>query len=231
MKFIKEFIKNNKEVNYILYFPIYIMAFFLIEYITPTSGYWVTDCVLDNYIPFVPEFIFSYVLWFPLFPLIGFPLLFKDVDALSRWMRFIIFSTSSCLIFYYFVPNGQDLRPVGLVPDSVATEFLTLIWSVDTSTNVFPSMHVVTCIGNICAVLDSKTTFKNKFYKFFLVIATVLCASSTVLIKQHGIMDIFGAVTLAVPLIIIIYGKRIMGEKKNRPPVLPSRLVRSEDLS
>ena len=51
MKLIKDFIKNNKEVYYILFFPLYILSFFIIEYVTPTSGYWVTDCILDI-IPF-----------------------------------------------------------------------------------------------------------------------------------------------------------------------------------
>lgn len=231
MKLIKDFIKNNKEVYYILFFPLYILSFFIIEYVTPTSGYWVTDCILDIYIPFVPEFIFSYIFWFPLFPIVGFPLLFKDIDAFSRWMRYLIFSLSSCMIFYYFVPNGQHLRPESIVADSLATKLLTLIWSVDTPTNVFPSMHVVVCIGNICAILDSKAAFKNKAIRLILMISTVLCASSTVFIKQHGIMDTFGAVTLAVPFILIIYGKRIMGEKKNRPPVLSSRFNPAEGLS
>lgn len=231
MKLIMDFIKNNKEVYYILFFPLYILSFFIVEYITPSSGYWVTDCILDTYIPFIPEFIFGYIFWFPLFPIVGFPLLFKDIDAFSRWMRFLIFSLSSCMIFYILVPNGQNLRPEGLVVDSLATKLLSLIWSVDTSTNVFPSMHVVSCIGNICAILDSKAAFKSGPVRFVLIVSTVLCASSTVLIKQHGIMDIFGAFTLAIPFILIIYGRRIMGEQKNRPPVLSPRFSGTEGVS
>lgn len=231
MQFIKDFIKNNKEVRYILFFPIYTAVFFVIEYFTPTSGYWITDCVLDTYIPFIPEFIFFYVLWYLIFAIIGFSLLFRDIDAFSRWMRYTIYSTSACLLFCCLVPNGQCLRPEGLVPDSLATRLLTLIWSLDTNTNVYPSMHVITCIGNVCAILDSKAAFKRKSSRIILCVVMAFCASSTIFVKQHSIMDLFGAFTLAVPLILIIYGKRIMGEKKNRPPVITRRPGKAESRS
>ena len=34
--------------------PVYIAAFFIIEQNTPTSGYWVTDLPLDDYIRLCP---------------------------------------------------------------------------------------------------------------------------------------------------------------------------------
>lgn len=231
MKLIKDFIQNNKQVYLILFFPLYVLAFFILEYFTPTSGYWVTDCILDSFIPFVPEFVFCYVLWFPLFALVGFPLLFRDIDAFTRWMYYLILGFTASMIFYILIPNGQHLRPTGLPADSLAMQILNSLWALDTPTNVFPSMHVVGCIGNICALLDSGSAFRNRFFRHILAISTLLCASSTVLVKQHAIVDIFGAVTLAVPFILIVYGRRILGEKKNRPPILSSRPDRTKGLS
>ena len=65
------FIKTHRYCLLVLYFPLYIVTFFIIEANTPTSGYWVTDLPIDSYIPFVPQFALFYVLWYPLFAVVG----------------------------------------------------------------------------------------------------------------------------------------------------------------
>ncbi|HOQ06799.1 MAG TPA: hypothetical protein PLP87_03185 [Clostridiales bacterium] len=118
------------------------------------------------------------------------------------------------LVFDALVPNMQTLRPAGLVPTSISEKLLALIWSVDTPTNVFPSMHVLGCIGDSVAVLDSRV-FK-RWQKCVILILSAACSISTVLVKQHAFIDTVGALALAVPVILIIYGKRIKESIRSR---------------
>ena len=72
------FIKTHRYCLLALYFVVYIVTFFIIEEHTPTEGYWVTDTVVDDYIPFVPGFAIFYIIWYPLFAAVGIPTMLKD---------------------------------------------------------------------------------------------------------------------------------------------------------
>lgn len=108
------FIRTHKYCLLVLYFPVYIIAFFIIEANTPTSGYWVTDLPIDNYIPFVPQFALFYVLWYPLFAIVGIPTMIKDGPAFKRWMYYNMAVLSATLVLDVLIPNGQHLRPEGV---------------------------------------------------------------------------------------------------------------------
>ena len=148
--------RTHKYCWLILYFPVYVIAFFIIEQHTPTSGYWVTDLPLDNYIPFVPGFAVFYIIWYPLFAAVGIPTMIKDEGAFRRWMYYNMFTLSATLILDVIIPNGQHLRPQGVEATSFGTWIMTIIWAADTPTNVFPSMHVLGCLGDILCAFDSK---------------------------------------------------------------------------
>ena len=206
--------RTHKYVWLALYFPAYILTFFIIEQNTPTSGYWVTDLPIDNYIPFVPGFAVFYIIWYPLFAAAGVPTLIWDGDAFKRWMYYNMIVLTGTLLFDVLVPNGQHLRPENVEIDGLGTWIMSIIWAADTPTNVFPSMHVLGCMGDIVCVFDSKI-FKP-WHRAVITVACVLCMASTVLVKQHALIDSIGGVAVAVPVLLIIYRKRIF--KKNRIP-------------
>ncbi len=202
-----EFVRTHKYVWLVLYFPVYIAVFFIIEQNTPTSGYWVTDLPLDKFIPFVPGFAVFYVIWYPLFAAVGIPTLVRDGDAFKRWMYYLMITLSCTLLFDVLVPNGQHLRPQNVPVDSLGTWIMSLIWAADTPTNVFPSMHVLGCIGDIICCFDSKIF--RPWQRALITVLCVLCMASTVLVKQHAFIDTIGAVIFAIPVALIIYRKRI----------------------
>ncbi|MEG1633460.1 MAG: hypothetical protein RR314_05355 [Oscillospiraceae bacterium] len=195
-----------------LFFVLYIAVFFIVEPNTPTEGYWVTDSAIDAYIPFIPQFVYAYVLWYPLFAVVGLPLLIKDGDAFRRWMYFLMITLSATMLFDVLIPNGQHLRPTGVEVTSVSTWILNIIWWIDTPTNVFPSMHVLGCIADISAVCDSRVFSKK--WRIIIIICCVLCSASTVLVKQHAYIDTVGALLFAAPVFFLIYRKRFFAKKK-----------------
>ena len=210
-KAVADFVHTHKYAWLVLYFPIYVLTFFIIEKYTPTSGYWVTDLPLDDYIPFVPGFAVFYVIWYPLFVMVGIPTLIRDGAAFKRWMYYLIVVLTGTLIFDVLVPNGQHLRPENVQVDGLGTWIMSIIWAADTPTNVFPSMHVLGCIGNIICCFDSKV-FKP-WYRAAITVLCVLCMASTVLVKQHAFIDTVGALAVAILVALVVWRKRIFKHK------------------
>ena len=210
-KAVADFVRTHKYAWLVLYFPIYVLTFFIIEKNTPTSGYWITDLPLDNYIPFVPGFAVFYVIWYPLFVMVGIPTLIRDGEAFKRWMYYLMVVLTGTLIFDVLVPNGQHLRPENVQVDGLGTWIMSIIWAADTPTNVFPSMHVLGCIGDIICCFDSKV-FKP-WHRAVITVLCVLCMASTVLVKQHAFIDTVGALAVAIPVALIVWRKRIFKHK------------------
>ena len=210
-KAVADFVRTHKYAWLVLYFPIYVLTFFIIEKYTPTSGYWVTDLPLDNCIPFVPGFAVFYVIWYPLFVMVGIPTLIRDGAAFKRWMYYLMVVLTGTLIFDVLVPNGQHLRTENVQVDGLGTWIMSIIWAADTPTNVFPSMHVLGCIGNIICCFDSKV-FKP-WYRAAITVLCVLCMASTVLVKQHAFIDTVGALAVAILVALVVWRKRIFKHK------------------
>ena len=210
-KAVADFVRTHKYAWLVLYFPIYVLTFFIIEKYTPTSGYWVTDLPLDNCIPFVPGFAVFYVIWYPLFVMVGIPTLIRDGEAFKRWMYYLMVVLTGTLIFDVLVPNGQHLRPENVQVDGLGTWIMSIIWAADTPTNVFPSMHVLGCIGDIICCFDSKV-FKP-WHRAVITVLCVLCMASTVLVKQHAFIDTVGALAVAILVALIVWRKRIFKHK------------------
>lgn len=204
---VRGFVATHKYAWLVLYFPVYVLAFFIIEQNTPTEGYWVTDLPIDEHIPFVPGFAVFYIIWYPLFAAVGIPTLIKDGAAFKRWMVYLMITLSGTLVFDVLVPNGQHLRPENVEIDGLGTWIMSIIWAADTPTNVFPSMHVLGCLGDIACCFDSKL-FKP-WMRAVITILCVLCMASTVLVKQHAFIDTVGAAAVAAAVLLIVYRSRL----------------------
>ncbi len=207
-----DFIKTHKYVWLALYFLAYSAVFIIIEHTAPTEGYWVTDLPIDDRIPFVPQMVWFYIMWYPLFVAVGIPTMILNADAFKRWMYYLMITLTASFVFYVLVPNGQHLRPNDMEVTGVATWLLAGLWKADTCTNVFPSMHVIGCIGDIAAVFDSRIFGRR--WGALVIVCCVLCSVSTVFVKQHAIIDAAGALAFAVPGFFIVYSRRFFGKSK-----------------
>jgi membrane-associated phospholipid phosphatase len=112
-----------------------------------------------------------------------------------------------CLIIYTIWPNGHHLRVDlhSLGRSNIFTYFLSYIYTVDTATNVFPSIHVFNSIASYLAISKSDRLKKYKWIQNSALILTILICMSTVLLKQHSVLDIFGAVALNIAMYFIVY--------------------------
>lgn len=191
----------------LLYFPLYLAAFRYLENITPEHLH-IISSPLDQYIPFLPVFIIPYLFWFVYIALPGMYFLFCERDVFCRLMYFGMIGMTVFLLISYVYPNGLAIRPEHLAGDSVFIKLTRYVYSVDTSTNVLPSIHVFNSIGIYLAVKDSENLRKKKGIRYASLTITVLIILSTMFVKQHSVVDVIAGLLLSCVASDLIYGGR-----------------------
>jgi membrane-associated phospholipid phosphatase len=112
-----------------------------------------------------------------------------------------------CLFIYTVWPNGHYLRVNldELGRSNIFIDALSKIYSLDTATNVFPSIHVFNSIGAMIAINKSERLHSIKWLQWFTFVLTVMICLSTVYLKQHSVMDILGALILNIIMYVVVY--------------------------
>lgn len=202
----KEIVKKYSHAWVFLYFPIYSIWFSSLENNTQLK-FTSIHSVLDSFIPFCEIFIIPYLLWFLYVAIIVF-MLFAQTDYKTDFYKcfgLLAFGMTIALIIYSFFPSAQYLRPNPMPRYNIFTKIIMHLYSIDTSTNVCPSIHVFNSIATHIAVTHSHY-FKNKkkIQKFSLILCILICIS-TVTLKQHSIVDVFAAILLVSILYPIVY--------------------------
>lgn len=148
---------------------------------------------IDDRIPLIPGFAFVYLLWFPLialFPLFIFSVSGKDYVV---YQLSIIVSIITSTIIYLLFPTRIERQ----VPeDSRLNRLMRLIYTCDfKGSNCSPSLHCTQCY-----IVEVSACMCGMISAGGLVFVIVLCSAivvSTVLIKQHMLIDVVTAIPLA----------------------------------
>lgn len=192
----------GREIWYLLYLPVYLLLFALVEHFI-VDNYWVSWCTLDDQIPFVRQFVLLYVLWYPLMLGTALFLLCRDRRAFVRYARSAVIGLTACMLIFVLLPSGQELRPEAVPGSDLTAVLLRFIYAADTNTNVFPSMHVVGTLAAMVALFDSRCT--SGAVRWGVMGLGVLINASTVLIKQHSVLDILGGIALYAVVYLLVY--------------------------
>lgn len=183
------------------------MIWFTILERTVTTDFTPVYSRLDDYIPFWEIFIIPYFLWFGyIFVTIAY-FFFTSKHDFYKCCAFLFIGMTICLIIYTIWPNGHYLRVDldSLGRSNIFTKLLGLIYTVDTPTNVFPSIHVYNSIGAMIAIRKSEKLYHIKWLQVSVLALTVLICMSTVFLKQHSILDVFGGIILSIIMYTIVY--------------------------
>jgi membrane-associated phospholipid phosphatase len=152
-------------------------------------------------------FAIPYFLWFAyIFVTVLFFFLTSKQDF-YKCCAFLFIGMTICLIIYTIWPNGHELRVDidTLGRSNVFTRMIGRLYSFDTATNVFPSIHVYNSIGAMIAIRKSEKLRPVKWIQIPALILTVLICMSTVFLKQHSILDVFGGIILSLIMYALIY--------------------------
>ncbi len=161
--------------------------------------------VIDDYIPFVEVFVLPYFLWFGFVALYGIYFYFKDKDDFKKLLINLIFGMTAFLIVSTLFPNGHNLRPEVFPRDNIFTDMVRHLYTIDTPTNILPSIHVYNTLCIYHAVKNSEL-FKNKrFWRRITSIIAWSIIASTVFLKQHSVIDLFLAFALELPMYLLLY--------------------------
>ena len=115
---------------------------------------------LDDKIPFCEYFIVPYLLWFVWIAGTFVYFYIKSRDDFYHACRYMFTGMIVCLIIYTLIQNGLNLRPE-ITNNNIFSRLVDMIWSVDTATNVCPSIHVFNSIA-INTVIQHSNAFKHK---------------------------------------------------------------------
>ncbi len=86
-------------------------------------------------------------------------------------------------------------------------------YSLDTNTNVFPSVHVVGVIDAWFAIWHTRG-LKKRAWRWSTAVYGVLIIASTVFIKQHAVIDVLAGLAVGFLGNYIVYG--IIGRRRDR---------------
>ena len=187
---------------------IYFALYFLTENLIPLEKCHVVHCWLDDVVPFCEGFIIPYVFWYALIVFsLGYFVLY-DVDNFKNLSKYIIITQLTAMAIYIIYPNRQDLRPAEFARDNFLTRIVGMIYALDTSSNVCPSLHVAYSLGIASTWLKVKYAAKGwTAWKVFVVIAVFFICISVAFVKQHSVVDIFAALPVCLLAEAIVFGK------------------------
>ena len=206
LKALRQFLMKYKHSVLLSYFFVYIIWFCYLER-TVTKSFHVIYSRLDDFIPFREVFIIPYFIWFLYIAVTILFFLFTSKQDYYKLCANLFIGLTICLIIYTIWPNGHHLR-VDLSSLGRSNIFITMlsgIYTLDTSTNVFPSIHVFNSIAAMIAIHKSERLNKIIWLQWSTFILTILICMSTVFLKQHSVLDIFGAIALNIIMYLIVY--------------------------
>lgn len=214
----KEFINKYKHSWAFLYALIYIPWFKYLE-TNVTNNYNIIYTDIDSKIPFCEYFIIPYLLWFGYVAITLLFLFFTNVEDFYKMCIFVFTGMTLFLIISTIYPNGHNLRPTLFLETNFCTELVQKLYTIDTSTNIFPSIHVYNSIATHLAIIKSDKLKENKYITSILLILMILIVLSTMFLKQHSFLDVISAIILSIAMYFIVYKnkyQRYIYKKKNQ---------------
>lgn len=194
------------HLKYLLGWVGYFILYLLTENLIPRENCYVVHSVVDDLIPFCEVFVIPYVFWYALVAgsLLWFAL--YNVDGFKKLSTYIIITQIIAMTVYIIFPNCQNLRPDVFARDNIFTKLVGLIYTVDTSTNVCPSLHVGYSLGILSVWLREKTA--SKAVKIFVGVTVLLVCMSVTFIKQHSFVDVIAAIPMCLIAEYIVFYRR-----------------------
>lgn len=205
-------LRKIKEPQYrhlwwLLFWPAYLLRYLIVESCNPAGSYHVMHCFLDDRIPFCEFFLIFYVYWYFFIAGIHLYTLLYDTDTFRRYSKFLCISMGISTVIFLVYPSCQNLRPEVLPRDNFLSHVVGFLYSVDTSTNVFPSEHVIGAIAALIAAAHTKGLRKPGRMAILTVLTILICAS-TLFLKQHSALDVLGALPICIISYLLCYEKR-----------------------
>ena len=186
---------KKKDILYIIIPPIIQSGLYFISKLFVSNPHLI-GWDIDKKTPFIPQFVYFYVLWYVL--LVGVPYLFYKYDKEKRDKYCFIYILSGIIAFITFLIYPTTIETAKFEVHNLSTWIMSLVYFFDQPTlNCLPSIHCTNCIIWIIMIGFNKKM--PKWIRISLSIFCVIVMFSVLFIKQHVIIDIIGAaITVAL---------------------------------
>ena len=145
---------------------------------------------VDDRIPFFAPFIIFYILAYMQW-IINYLLIAREGKAFCyHFIYGDVISKLFCLVFFLFFPTTL-VRPE-VTGHSICDQLVRLVYQIDAPVNLFPSIHCLESWCCIHAALRMKKT--PRWYLPITIVMSFCVFASTLLVKQHVFVDIFGGI-------------------------------------
>lgn len=145
---------------------------------------------VDDRIPFFAPFIIFYILAYVQW-IINYLLIAREGKAFCyHFIYGDVISKLFCLVFFLFFPTTL-VRPA-VTGHSICDQLVRLVYQIDAPVNLFPSIHCLESWCCIHAALRMKKT--PRWYLPITIVMSFCVFASTLLVKQHVFVDIFGGI-------------------------------------
>lgn len=195
-----------------VYAVVYLAAFFYLE--RRNVAVHEINFGIDAYIPFCEIFIVPYLLWFPYVALTVVLLCIRDKEESEKLVAFLMAGMTIFIIVSAVFPNGHNLRPKTFAHDNIFIDLIKNLYATDTPTNILPSIHVYNSVAIMIAVWRSRCFAEHRVVKTGMIALGVSIIFSTVLIKQHSMLDVLLALLLSAVMYSICYKRTTVREKR-----------------
>lgn len=165
-------------------------SYFAVGHLTTAERVVFLSSALDTSVPFDSRFVFLYVLLYPIFLLPFFVV--RDQAAFRRLVAAYLIMIGVCSAVFLAYPVAFDRPPLPARPWPLSVWTLSLIHGSDPAWNCLPSEH--------CAAALIATFFcweADRKVGLFALIATLAIGVSTLLTKQHYLVDVITGYALA----------------------------------
>lgn len=181
---------------------------------TVVRDYTVIHTALDDMIPFNEYFIIPYLLWFVYVGGAVLYFFFTNRRDYYRLCTFLFTGMTASLLICTFFPNGTDLRVPVDASEGVCSALVALIHKADTSTNIFPSIHVYNSLAVHFSVRNSRILQAKPYVRAASFVLMMSICMSTVFLKQHSVVDVVGATILAYVVYPMVYGSSAASSRR-----------------
>lgn len=157
---------------------------------------------LDRMLPFEPQFLIiyfgCYIFWIINYILIA----RQDKKSVYQFFTADFLSRCICLVFFLVFPT-TNTRPV-ITGSGLWDRAAQWLYSIDAADNLFPSIHCLVSWFCYIGIRDRKEI--PEWYKQVSLGIAVLVFISTLLTKQHVLVDVAGGVLLGT--VCFMVGKK-----------------------
>ena len=190
----KKFYSENKDyiLNMLLVFGTNAFLYFIVKQFIPS--YHLITLNIDDKMPLVPFFIIFYSIWYPYLFVVFYFIFKKDKDKFKSLIKKSILCAVIADLCFIIYPT-MVTRPEVNGYNSLISLMLYITYMTDIPVNCFPSLHCIFALLVMYAVTFDKNM--NKVFRILVGIISPLICLSTVLVKQHSVIDVVGALFLS----------------------------------